>query len=163
MQCPAVLSNTFLAHRRGSESCAQPGCWWPRRRAKNALHSNTFLAHRRGSESCAQPGCWWPRRRAKNALHYAEGDITGIGPVVGYTMAQTLVQVLKQCNDDLTRENVMRQAANLKDLRLRMMRPGITITTGPTDYAPIKQMQMQRFNGEAWESFGPMINMAGAA
>src|SRR5260221_5889464 len=38
MQCPAVLSNTFLAHRRGSESCAQPGCWWPRRRAKNALH-----------------------------------------------------------------------------------------------------------------------------
>src|SRR5258708_284181 len=94
--------------------------------------------------------------------YYAEGDITGIGPVVGYTMAQTLVQVLKQCNDDLTRENVMRQAANLKDLRLRMMRPGITITTGPTDYAPIKQMQMQRFNGEAWESFGPMINMAGA-
>jgi len=65
--------------------------------------------------------------------------------------------VLKQCGDELTRENVMRQAANLKDFRLGMLRPGITVNTSPTDFAPIKQMQMQRFTGENWEPFGPII------
>jgi len=77
--------------------------------------------------------------------------------VGGYNAAQALVHVLKQCGDDLTRENVMRQAASLKDLELDMLLPGITVNTGPNDYAPIKQMQMRRFTGEHWELFGPII------
>jgi branched-chain amino acid transport system substrate-binding protein len=90
--------------------------------------------------------------------YYPDADRANNFIVYAYTVAQTLVQVLKQCGDDLTRENVMRQAANLKDLRFELMRPGITINTSPTDFAPIKQLQMQRFNGERWEPFGPVIN-----
>jgi len=90
--------------------------------------------------------------------YYPDADRTNGTVVYGYSVAQTLVQVLTQCGDELTRENVMRQAANLKNLRLGMLRPGITINTSPSDFAPIKQMQMQRFDGEAWEPFGPVIN-----
>ena len=73
-------------------------------------------------------------------------------------MAQTLVQVLKQCGDDLTRENVMKQAANLKNLELGMLLPGIKINTSPTDFYPIEQMQIQRFTGERWEALGPVMS-----
>jgi branched-chain amino acid transport system substrate-binding protein len=90
--------------------------------------------------------------------YFPEGDKTNALNVGGYNFAQTLVQVLKQCGDDLTRENVMRQAANLKNFTLPMLLPGITINTSPTDYAPIKQMQMARFDGERWERFGPVIS-----
>jgi branched-chain amino acid transport system substrate-binding protein len=66
--------------------------------------------------------------------------------------------VLKQCGDDLTRENVMRQAANLKDFRTDVLLPGIKINTSPTDYYPIEQMQMSRFNGTYGELFGKPIS-----
>jgi branched-chain amino acid transport system substrate-binding protein len=89
--------------------------------------------------------------------YYPGGDKTDSTTVTAYTVAQGLVQVLKQCGDDLTRENIMRQAANLKNLELGMLLPGITVNTGPTDFAPIKQMQMMRFSGERWELFGPLI------
>jgi branched-chain amino acid transport system substrate-binding protein len=89
--------------------------------------------------------------------YYPEGDKTSTFTVYGYLTAQTMVQVLKQCGDDLTRENVMKQAANLKDLDLGMLLPGIKINTGPSDYYPIKQMQMSRFNGQYGELFGPVI------
>jgi len=72
-------------------------------------------------------------------------------------LAQTLVQVLKQCGDNLTRENVMHQAASLKDFQFGMLLPGIKINTSATDFYPIKQMQMQRFNGERWQSIGPVM------
>jgi branched-chain amino acid transport system substrate-binding protein len=78
--------------------------------------------------------------------------------VYGYGEAQTLVQVLRQCGDDLTRENVMKQAANLKDLELDTLLPGIKINTSPTDFAPIEQLEMMRFKGEKWELFGPAMN-----
>ena len=78
--------------------------------------------------------------------------------MTGYNMAQTLVQVLKQCGDNLTRENVMKQAANLKDFRTTNLLPGITINTSPTDFAPIKQVQLRRFNGDRWELFGPTLS-----
>jgi branched-chain amino acid transport system substrate-binding protein len=78
--------------------------------------------------------------------------------VAGYSFAQTLVEVLKQCGDDLTRENIMRQAANLHNLQLGMLLPGITINTSPIDFAPIKQMQMDRFNGQSWDLFGPVMD-----
>jgi branched-chain amino acid transport system substrate-binding protein len=86
-----------------------------------------------------------------------DGDIADRFNVYGYSAAQTLVQVLRQCGDDLTRENVMRQAENLRDLQLPMMLPGILISTSPTNFHPIRQMQLQRFDGERWVLFGSII------
>jgi branched-chain amino acid transport system substrate-binding protein len=87
-------------------------------------------------------------------------DANRIDGSVGYGMmlAQTLVQVLKQCGDNLTRENVMKQAANLKDFELGLLLPGIKINTSPTDFYPIEQEQLQRFQGETWVRFGPIIS-----
>ena len=76
--------------------------------------------------------------------------------VYGAMAAATLVETLKKCGDNLTRENVMKQAASL-DLPLDLLLPGIKITTGPTDYFPLKQMQMQKFDGERWVRFGPIL------
>jgi len=90
--------------------------------------------------------------------YFPDGDKTSSFTVYGYTVAQTLVQVLKQCGDNLTRENVMKQAANLKNIELGMLLPGIKINTSATDFYPIKQMQIQRFTGERWESLGPVMN-----
>jgi branched-chain amino acid transport system substrate-binding protein len=89
--------------------------------------------------------------------YFPEGDKTSTFSVYGYLTAQTLVQVLKQCGDELTRENIMKQAANLKDFELGLLLPGIKINTSPTDYFPVEQMQMSRFNGEHGELFGPVI------
>jgi branched-chain amino acid transport system substrate-binding protein len=89
--------------------------------------------------------------------YFPEGDKTSTFSVYGYLTAQTMVHVLKQCGDELTRDNVMKQAANLKDLELGMLLPGIRINTSPTDYFPVEQMQMSRFNGEHGELFGPAI------
>ena len=77
--------------------------------------------------------------------------------VYGYSSAQTMVQVLKQSGDNLTRENVMKQAASLKNLELDLLLPGVKINTSATDYFPLKQMQMQKFDGEKWVRFGPVI------
>ena len=90
--------------------------------------------------------------------YYPDGDRTNGFTVYGYLVSQTLVQVLKQCGDDLTRENVMKQAANLKSFQLGMLLPGIAVDTSPTDFAPIEQMQMGRFSGETWQLFGPVIS-----
>ncbi|MHB8267834.1 ABC transporter substrate-binding protein [Bradyrhizobium sp.] len=89
--------------------------------------------------------------------YFPEGDKTSTFSVYGYLTAQTMVQVLKQCGDELTRENVMKQAANLKDLELGMLLPGIKINTSPNDYFPVEQMQMSRFNGDHGELFGSVI------
>jgi branched-chain amino acid transport system substrate-binding protein len=90
--------------------------------------------------------------------YYPEGDKSDVGNVVGPAFAQTFVQVLKQCGDDLTRENIMKEAANLRGFRVPMLLPGITINTSPSDFAPIKQIQMARFDGERWQLFGPLIS-----
>jgi branched-chain amino acid transport system substrate-binding protein len=92
------------------------------------------------------------------AKDFPEGNKFDNSVVVGYGVVQTVVQVLKQCGDNLTRENVMKQAANLKDFRTEMLLPGIKIDTGPTDFAPINQLQLQRFKGERWELFGDVIS-----
>ncbi len=89
---------------------------------------------------------------------FPEGDKLDGGTVVGYGVAQTLVQVLKQCGDNLTRENVMKQAASLKDFRTEVLLPGIKINTGPADFAPIASLQLMKFKGEKWELFGDVIN-----
>jgi branched-chain amino acid transport system substrate-binding protein len=78
--------------------------------------------------------------------------------VFGYGQAQTMVQVLKQCGDDLTRENVMKQAASLKDFAPDTLLPGVKINTSATDFYPIEQLQMMRFKDQKWELFGPIIS-----
>ncbi|WFU40423.1 ABC transporter substrate-binding protein [Bradyrhizobium sp. CB82] len=78
--------------------------------------------------------------------------------VYGYGAAQTLVKVLEMCGDDLTRANVMKQAASLKDFAPDPLLPGVKINTSATDFAPISQLQMQRFKGDKWELFGDIIS-----
>jgi branched-chain amino acid transport system substrate-binding protein len=92
--------------------------------------------------------------------YYPSGDKTDQQTVYGHSIATTTVQMLKQCGDDLTRENVMRQAANLKDLELPMLLPGIAINTSATNFAPIRQAQMRRFDGERYVPFGPVLTGA---
>jgi ABC-type branched-subunit amino acid transport system substrate-binding protein len=89
---------------------------------------------------------------------FPEGDRLDGGTVTGYGVAQTLVQVLKQCGDNLTRENIMKQAASLQDFRTGVLLPGIMINTGPNDFAPISQLQLMKFKGERWELFGDVIS-----
>ena len=92
--------------------------------------------------------------------YYPNGDKSDHQNVYGQSIAATTVQVLKQCGDELTRENVMKQAANLHDLELPMLLPGITINTSPTNFAPIRQAQMRRFDGERYVPFGPVLTGA---
>jgi branched-chain amino acid transport system substrate-binding protein len=92
------------------------------------------------------------------AKDFPEGNKLDGNVVVGIGVAQTLVEVLKKCGDDLTRANVMKQAASLKDFRTEVLLPGIKINTSPTDFAPISQLQLMRFKGEKWELFGDIIS-----
>jgi branched-chain amino acid transport system substrate-binding protein len=92
------------------------------------------------------------------AKDFPEGNKLDQGTVVGYGVAQTLIQVLKQCGDDLTRENVMKQAASLKDFRTEVLLPGIKINTSATDFAPISQLQLMMFEGDKWKLFGDVIS-----
>jgi branched-chain amino acid transport system substrate-binding protein len=90
--------------------------------------------------------------------YYPEANRADASVMYGYTVAQGLVQVLKQCGDNLTRENVMKQAANIKDLELGGLLPGVKVNTSPTDFAPISQLQLMRFKGETWELFGEVLS-----
>ena len=88
--------------------------------------------------------------------YYPDGNLADAFNVYGYLVAETLVQVLKQCGNDLSRENVMKQAASL-DLKLPLLFDGIQIKTGPKDFYPIKQMRLQKFDGKKWVPFGEAI------
>ena len=90
--------------------------------------------------------------------YFPEGNKLDLSVVYGYGAAQTLVKVLEMCGDDLTRANVMKQAASLKDFAPDTMLPGVKINTSATDFAPIEQLQMMRFKGEKWELFGDIIS-----
>jgi ABC-type branched-subunit amino acid transport system substrate-binding protein len=87
-----------------------------------------------------------------------QANKTDTNAVFGYAAAATLVEVLLRCGDDLTRANVMKQAASLKDVRIAMLLDGLTINTGPDDFFPIEQMQLMRFDGQAWHLSGELIN-----
>jgi branched-chain amino acid transport system substrate-binding protein len=95
--------------------------------------------------------------RAFMAKWYPEGDLDDAATVFGYGVAKGLEQVLRQCGDNLTRENVMKQAANL-DFQIGIYLPGTRIKTSPSDFSPIEQLQMMRFKGESWERFGPVMS-----
>jgi branched-chain amino acid transport system substrate-binding protein len=86
------------------------------------------------------------------------GDKTDAGNIYAYNVARTLVLVLKQCGDDLTRANIMKQAANVKDFEPGTLLPGIKVNTSPTDFYPIEQEQLQRFEGDTWKLFGPILS-----
>ena len=90
--------------------------------------------------------------------YYPDGDKLNASTVYGYGVAQTMVKVLHMCGDDLTRANVMKQAASLKEFEPDTLLPGVRINTSPTDYAPIKQLQMERFKGEKWELIGGIMS-----
>jgi branched-chain amino acid transport system substrate-binding protein len=89
--------------------------------------------------------------------YYPEGNKRDVLLITGYALAETLAQTLKQCGDDLTRQNVMKEAANLKNWRTEALLPGIKVNTSPTDFAPISQLQLMRLKGEVWELFGEVI------
>src|ERR1700741_5329331 len=95
--------------------------------------------------------------RAFMTKWYPEGDQEDAATPFGYGVAKGLEQVLRQCGDDLTLENVMRQAANL-NFEIGVYLPGTRIKTSPTDFAPLEQLQMMRFKGESWELFGPVMS-----
>jgi len=95
--------------------------------------------------------------RAFMKKYMPEGNLDDSFNVYGYAVGQTLVAALKQCGDNLTRENVMRQAASLKKVQIDTLLPGITIDTSPTDYAPIEAVQLQRFDGKRWDLFGDVM------
>jgi len=92
------------------------------------------------------------------AKDFPEGDKFDSQAMLAYAQAQTLVQVLNQCGDDLTRASVMKQAAGLKNFRTEVLLPGVQINTSPTDFAPISQLQLMKFKGEKWELFGDFIS-----
>jgi branched-chain amino acid transport system substrate-binding protein len=92
------------------------------------------------------------------AKYEPDGDLTDVNNVVGFGVSRTLVQVLKQCGDDLSRENIMKQAASLKDFALPTLLPGVKINTSPTNYYPIQTLQLQRWDGKNWVLFGDVIS-----
>ena len=101
------------------------------------------------------PGVKKWRQFTDKSLSPTEFADSNAGDAFG--QAATMVQVLKQCADDLSRENIIKQAANLTDLELPLLLPGIKINTSPTNYSPIRQMQLATFNGESWELFGDVM------
>ena len=92
--------------------------------------------------------------------YYPDGDKDDINAVFGYAAAETLFQVLGQCGNDLSRENVMRQAASLRGYQSSVALPGITFNTGPADFHPIKQLRLVQFDGTAWQAIGDVIESA---
>jgi branched-chain amino acid transport system substrate-binding protein len=91
------------------------------------------------------------------AKYMSPNDLIDANAVYGFGTGATMVQVLKQCDNDLSRENIMRQAANIKDLELPMTLPGIKINTSPDIFSPIRQEALASFNGESWEQFGEVL------
>jgi branched-chain amino acid transport system substrate-binding protein len=90
--------------------------------------------------------------------YYPEGALDDQANAYGYNVAILVAHVLKQCGNDLSRENIMRQAANLKNVELPLLLPGIKVNTSPTDHAPIEQEQLAKFNGEKWDTFGELFD-----
>ena len=97
------------------------------------------------------------RFRAFMAKYYPEANRSESGPMIAFIAANALVEVLKRCGDDLTRDNVMKMVANL-DLEIDGLIPGIRVKTPETDFYPVEQVQMMRFTGERWEAFGPILD-----
>jgi branched-chain amino acid transport system substrate-binding protein len=92
--------------------------------------------------------------------YYPEGALDDQFNAFGYTVAQAMTQVLKQCGNDFSRENMLKQAENLKNVEFPLLLPGIKVNTSPTDHAPIEQEQLAKFDGERWVLFGELLEAA---
>lgn len=92
------------------------------------------------------------------AKYMTPAELADSNASYGFTAAQTMVQVIKQCGSDLSRENILKQATNLKDVSLPMLLPGMKLNTSPDNYFPIRQMQLAEFNGESWQLFGELLS-----
>jgi len=95
--------------------------------------------------------------------YYPTGDLNDASNAYGYAVSNLVEIVLKQCGDDLTRANIMKQAANLKDIQLPMVIEGIKVNTSPSDYYPLQAVRLARFKGQTWELFGNIITHEGAS
>jgi branched-chain amino acid transport system substrate-binding protein len=100
--------------------------------------------------------------RAFMAKYYPEGDLKDAGNVAAFGLTYTMLAVLKNCGEDLSRENMLKQATSLHDLENPVLLPGIKINTGPTNYRPIRQLQLMRWTGKTWDRFGDIIEGASA-
>jgi hypothetical protein len=96
--------------------------------------------------------------RAFMGRYYTAGDPKDASNLYAYLAGQIMVQILKQCGNDLTRENVMKQASHIKNLKLPLMLPGVVLNTTPTDYFLVKQGQLARFTGTQWQGFGDVLS-----
>jgi len=94
--------------------------------------------------------------------YHPTAHLADLGNVSGYTVSTLMAETLRRCGDDLTRANVMKQAASFQKFRVPMLLPGITVTTSPTDYFPIQAVQLQRFKGQSWELFGDILSAESA-
>lgn len=118
--------------------------------------STAYLKDPSDPQFASDPGIKWYREFMRK--YYPEGDLNDPQNEIGISIAQTAVQVLKQCGDDLRRENVLRQATDLKDLELPLLLPGIKINTSPENRYPITQQQLVRFDGKSWVRFGDVLS-----
>ena len=95
--------------------------------------------------------------------YYPDGDLLSSFNVYAYTVSQTLVHVLEKAGDELTRENIMKQAASIDNLELGMLLSGIKVNTAPDDFFPLEGMRLSRFDGETWQMFGDVIDVGGGS
>jgi branched-chain amino acid transport system substrate-binding protein len=117
--------------------------------------STAYLKDPSDPKFANDPGMNWYLGFMKQ--YYPEGDVKDPQNQIGVSIAATFVQVLRQCGDDLSRENVMRQANSIKDLELPLLLPGIRLNTSPDDHHPIEQLQLVKFDGKGWQPFGPVL------
>jgi branched-chain amino acid transport system substrate-binding protein len=118
--------------------------------------STAYLKDPADPQFAADEGIKWYREFMKK--YYPEGDINDPQNQIGISIAQTAIQIFKQCGNELTRENIVKQAANLKNLELPLLLPGIRINTGPEQYYPITQQQLIKFDGKSWLRFGEVLS-----
>lgn len=118
--------------------------------------STAYLKDPSDPQFASDQGIAWYRGFMKK--YYPEGDVNDPQNEIGISIAQTWVQVLKQAGNDLTRENIRKQAANIHELVLPLLLPGITLNTSPTDYYPIVQQQLTKFDGKSWVRFGDVLS-----
>jgi branched-chain amino acid transport system substrate-binding protein len=95
--------------------------------------------------------------RAFMARYYREGDVTDGGNIYGVIVAQLMTQLLKQCGNDVSRDNIRKQAENIRNFKHPLLLPGIVLTTGPNEHIPVKQMQLAKFDGKKWALFGEVL------
>ena len=118
--------------------------------------STAYLKDPNDPQFADDPGIKWYREFMKK--YYPDGDVNDPQNEIGISIAQTAVQVFKQAGNDLTRENIRKQAANLKDLELPLLLPGIKLNTAPDQYFPITQQQLVKFDGKSWVRFGKVLS-----